>query len=43
MSSNSMMKYIQEHVDDSTNLPETLPLMHSCDGFDCERIIQDTQ
>ena len=43
MSSNSMMKYIQEHIDDSTNLPQTLPLMHSCDGFDCERIIQDTQ
>lgn len=42
MDKNSIMKYVVEHFDNTNSvLPETLPLMHSCDGFDCEKIIQD--
>lgn len=34
------MKYIADKVDYSI-LPDVLPIMHSCDGFDCESIIED--
>lgn len=40
MKSNPIMKYIADKVDYSI-LPDVLPIMHSCDGFDCESIIED--
>lgn len=42
MKSNSIMKYISDNADYSV-LPDILPVMHSCDGFDCEKIIVDKQ
>lgn len=37
-----VMKYIIDKVDYSI-LPEPLPIMHSCEVFDCESIIEDVQ
>ena len=42
MADSSVMKYIVSKVDYAM-LPEALPIMHSCEVFDCESIIQSSQ
>ena len=42
MSDNPIMKYIKEKGGHAT-LPEVLPVMHSCEGFDFECIVEDRE
>lgn len=42
MVNSPIMEYISDKVDVS-RLPELLPIMHTCEGFDCESIIEEEQ